>query len=185
MAVNKTSDNSASRERLLAAAEKLFSQKGYHSVTLRDVAAAIDIRQASLYHHAPGGKEELFIEVMERIFERHKNGLNESMTNAEKDLRSQLRAVSRWLLTQAPMDLVRMTYSDMPAIKPEEAARLSELAYESMIMPVIAVLGAAHAAGEIKTDRLGFNRRSFCRNGREPARGAGRRNEKKIQNRNG
>lgn len=76
---NNSSENSVSRERLLTMAEKLFSQKGYHSVTLRDIAAETGIRQASLYHHAPGGKEELFIEVMERIFDRHQNGLNEAM----------------------------------------------------------------------------------------------------------
>lgn len=147
---DKFSDNSVARERLLAAAEKLFSQKGYHSVTLRDIAAEIGIRQASLYHHAPSGKEQLFVEVMERIFVRHKNGLNDSMMNAENDLRSQLRAVSEWLLSQTPMDLVRMTYSDMPAIRPAEAVRLSEMAYESMLVPVMEILGAAHAAGEIK-----------------------------------
>lgn len=154
MAKYNASENSVSRERLLAAAEKLFSQKGYHSVTLRDIAFEIGIRQASLYHHAPGGKEELFIEVMERIFTRHKDGSGAAIQGCKNDLRSRLRAVSEWLLTQPPMDLVRMTYSDMPAISEKEAHRLSEMAYESMIVPLIEVLGAAQTAGEIKSTDL-------------------------------
>lgn len=149
--IDNFSDNSASRERLLTAAEKLFSQLGYRSVTLREIAAEVGIRQASLYHHAPAGKEGLFIEVMERIFVRHRNGLREAVQNAETDVRSRLRVVSDWLLSQTPVDLVRMTYSDLPAINPEAAARLSETAYESMIVPVLEILGAAQANGEIKS----------------------------------
>lgn len=150
MSDNSFSKNSVSRERLLAAAEKHFSQKGYRSVTLRDIAAEIGIRQASLYHHAPGGKENLFVEVMERIFRRHRNGLREAIGAAQNDLRSKLRAVSEWLLSQQPMDLVRMTHSDMPSINEAAAQRLSETAYESMIVPVMEILSRAENAGEIK-----------------------------------
>ena len=33
-----TEENSEARERVLSAAEKLFAQRGYSSVTLRDIA---------------------------------------------------------------------------------------------------------------------------------------------------
>ncbi len=52
--------NTDARERVLDAAERLFAERGYASVTLRDIAAEVGIRHTSLYHHVPGGKEAIF-----------------------------------------------------------------------------------------------------------------------------
>jgi len=41
------------RERILREASKLFAERGYHGTTTRDVAAAVGIRQPSLFHHYP------------------------------------------------------------------------------------------------------------------------------------
>ena len=129
-------DSTPARERVLEAAEKLFASKGYTAVTLRDIAAEVGIKHASLYHHVPGGKEEIFIEVTERNFKRHKEGLAQAVKVASPDVQSQLRAVADWLLAQPPMDLIRMAYSDMPAIPESEALRLGDLAYQSLLQPI-------------------------------------------------
>lgn len=142
-------DNSEARERVLDAAERLFAEKGYASVTLRDIAAAVGIRHASLYHHAPGGKEELFVEVAGRNFARHREGLGAAIAGAAPDVRARLRAAADWLLSQPPMDLVRMVYSDMPSIDPAHAARLSRVAYDSLLAPIEAALLEARERGEI------------------------------------
>lgn len=142
-------EHSEARERVLAAAERLFSTKGYAAVTLRDIAAAIGIRQASLYHHVPGGKEELFIEVTERTLARHHAGLDAAIRSAPEQIRDQLRAAAAWLLAQPPMDLLRMMHSDMPAIAEAHAQRLGMLAYDSLIQPLEAAIAAACARGEI------------------------------------
>ncbi len=142
-------DNSEARQRLLDAAEGLFANKGYSTVTLRDIAAEVGIRHTSIYHHAPGGKEQLFVEVVERNFNRHYEGLVQALAQAEPGLRAEVRAVGEWLMSQPPMDMVRMVYSDMPAIKPADAERLSMLAYESMILPLAHILEAAYERGEV------------------------------------
>lgn len=150
-----TSRNEA-RERVLAAAERLFAQRGYASVKLRDIAAEIGIRHASLYHHVPGGKEDLFVEVTARTLERHRDGLTRAIARAAPDIRARLRAVADWLLSQPPMDLVRMAYADMPAIDPTQAARLSHMAYEAMLVPIEAALQQARQQGEIEHPNLGL-----------------------------
>ncbi|HEY0734833.1 MAG TPA: TetR/AcrR family transcriptional regulator [Herpetosiphonaceae bacterium] len=139
-----------SRERVLDAAERLFAKKGYTAVTLRDIAAEVGIRHASLYHHVPGGKEQLFIEVTERHLKRHHTGLTEAMAQSAPDIRSQLYAAADWLLSQPPMDLVRMVYSDMPAIEQSHAERLSQVAYDSLILPLQETLERARQNGEIQ-----------------------------------
>ncbi|MBL8154752.1 MAG: TetR/AcrR family transcriptional regulator [Anaerolineae bacterium] len=133
----------AARERVLQAAERLFTERGYAAVTLRDIAEALGIRQASLYYHAPGGKEELFVQVTERGLERHRAGLETAISQAGDDLREQLRAAARWLLSQPAMNFARMLRSDMPAIRESEANRLRLIAYQSLIAPLEAAFRPA------------------------------------------
>lgn len=148
--------SSEARERVLDAAAKLFSERGYAAVTLRDIAADVGIRHTSLYHHVPGGKEELFVEVTARHLQQHQRGLVASMAAAGPEIRSQLYAAAGWFLTQPPVDLVRMAYADMPAIAPKAAERLSEMALKALVTPVEEVLVAARARGEIDYDDLGL-----------------------------
>ncbi|GAB4189955.1 MAG: TetR/AcrR family transcriptional regulator [Roseiflexaceae bacterium] len=156
MGPSNTTSNTEARERVLEAAERLFAERGYTSVTLRDIAGAVGIRHASLYHHAPGGKEELFVEVTERNLRRHQDGLEQAIGRAAPDVRSRLRAAAEWLLSQPPMDLVRMTHSDMPAIDDEHAARLTLMAYNALLSPVEQVLDDAREQGEIAHDIPGL-----------------------------
>lgn len=147
------------RERVLHTAERLFSERGYAAVTLRDIADTLGIRQASLYYHAPGGKEELFVQVTERGLERHRQGLETAISQAGNDLREQLRAAARWLLSQPSINYGRMLQSDMPAISPSEAERLRMHAFVSLISPLqkafqdgvpadsVAATKAVHLAG--------------------------------------
>jgi len=144
------------RERVLDAAERLFAKRGYAAVTLRDIAAEVGIRHTSLYHHVPGGKEELFVEVTRRNLQRHRQGLTQAIAQAEPNVRSQLYAAAEWLLSQSPMDLIRFTYSDLPSIDPVHAHHLSKMTFESMILPILAVLEQAQQRGEIEHHNPGL-----------------------------
>lgn len=142
------------RERVLDVAERLFAQRGYTAVTLRDIAAELGMRHASLYYHVPGGKEELFEEVTTRTLTRHASGIQQALSIATPTLEAQLLALADWLVTQPPMDLLRMSFSDLPAISPERAERLSRLAYAALIGPVEHVLGQAQQRGEVADHNL-------------------------------
>lgn len=137
------------RERVLLVAERLFSQRGYAAVTLRDIAAEVGIRHASLYHHVPGGKEELFVEVIERSFARHNQGIHDAIATAAPDLRARLYAIAGWFLSQPPMDVLRMVHSDIPSLNHHHAQRLSTLVFTTMILPTARVLEDAQRYGEI------------------------------------
>lgn len=149
-------DTMSPRERVLQAAELCFMARGYAAVTLRDIAAEVGIKHTSLYHHVPGGKEELFVEVVERSLARHRRGIRESIDRVEPTLRARLHAISDWFLSQSPMDLVRMTQSDMPALRPDLAERLVTMTYETLLRPVEQVLVDAAAAGEMRDGDLGL-----------------------------
>lgn len=144
------------RERILDAAQALFFERGYSAVRLRDVGEAVGMRHASLYYHVPGGKEQLFLEVMERSFRRHRAGLESAIAGAGTGLTARVRAVARWFGSQAPVDLPRMARGDMREIAPEHAVQLMRLAYDSLREPIVAALSEARAAGELAVDDLDF-----------------------------
>lgn len=143
-------ESSPARERVLAAAERLFAEHGYAGVSMRDIAVALGMRQASLYHHVPGGKEQLFIEVTERGLARHRRGLESAVAGVEPELGAQLRAIAGWLLAQPPLDLLRLFRADATAIGPAAAERLVHAIYHALLGPLGALVVAAYERGEVR-----------------------------------
>jgi AcrR family transcriptional regulator len=141
---------SNARKQVLHVAERLFSERGYAAVTMRDIADELGIRQASLYYHAPQGKEQLFVEVIQESLKRHQQGIEEAIAESDPDIGSQLRALAFWLLSQPPIDFTRFLRSDLPALEKENADRLLTLATRALIEPIKEVIIAAYRRGEIR-----------------------------------
>lgn len=63
----RTTQGAQTAERILDAAELLFSERGFDGTGLREVAREAGIRAPSLYNHFPN-KEALYAAVLERAF---------------------------------------------------------------------------------------------------------------------
>jgi TetR/AcrR family transcriptional regulator, lmrAB and yxaGH operons repressor len=55
------------RARLLRAAQRLFRKRGYHATGINEILQLADAPKGSLYHHFPGGKEEIGVHVIDGI----------------------------------------------------------------------------------------------------------------------
>jgi AcrR family transcriptional regulator len=55
-------DGRSRAEQTLEHAARLFAEKGYAAVGMRDIADAVSIRSSSLYHHFPG-KDRILFEI--------------------------------------------------------------------------------------------------------------------------
>lgn len=53
-----------SRQRILLEAAALFVRHGYHGTSTRDIAAAVGVRQQSLFHHFPS-KQHILAELLD------------------------------------------------------------------------------------------------------------------------
>ncbi|MUG96725.1 TetR family transcriptional regulator [Scytonema sp. UIC 10036] len=140
------------RNRILDVAESLFQARGYTAVTMRDIAKAVGMRQASLYYHF-SSKEELFVSVRERLFERHRVGLQNVLNRAEGELRSQLEGVADWFLSQQPINFHSMMQADMPSLSQEARVRLSNAINQAIFEPVGQVFTTAQANHRISAVR--------------------------------
>jgi len=61
---------------IINCAAKLFKEKGYSAVTMRDIAQALDIKAASLYNHIKS-KQEILVLIVIEIAEEFTNTINE------------------------------------------------------------------------------------------------------------
>lgn len=55
------------KSRIIDTASKLFQQSGYKGVGLNEILAACKVTKGALYHHFPGGKEELLIACLQSL----------------------------------------------------------------------------------------------------------------------
>ena len=56
------------REDILEAAAQVFRQKGFHGASMNDIAEAVNLQKASLYHHV-SSKQEILFELLDRALE--------------------------------------------------------------------------------------------------------------------
>jgi AcrR family transcriptional regulator len=55
-------DAQPTEHRILDAASRLFYENGYHATTMRDLAAEVGVKAASLYNHFPG-KQDILVRI--------------------------------------------------------------------------------------------------------------------------
>ncbi|HEX9330667.1 MAG TPA: TetR/AcrR family transcriptional regulator [Anaerolineales bacterium] len=56
------------RENILEAAAQVFRQKGFHGASMQDIAEAVNLQKASLYHHV-SSKQEILLAILDRALE--------------------------------------------------------------------------------------------------------------------
>lgn len=81
--------------RILETALVLFAEKGYHGVSMRDLAAATGVTASSLYAHV-ASKEDLLLQLIALGHEEHRDAMRQAVLDAENGTpASQLAAATR------------------------------------------------------------------------------------------
>lgn len=80
--------------RLLEASLVLFGDRGFHGVSVREIAEAAGVRASSIYAHFPS-KEAILAQLMIVGHEEHRDALRRALLEAGTEPTDQLRAVVR------------------------------------------------------------------------------------------
>ncbi len=145
------------REKLLDAALKVFSKKGYAMTTLDDIAKEAGVTRGALYWHFKGGKAEIFTEILNKGFGRVSDLLERLMSEGGTPLEIMERMMTRLLQFveedddyRAVQEILIFKMTDDPDL----ALRLEDKrhAQEESVNYIAGLIEQAKAAGEVRPD---------------------------------
>tara|TARA_R110002110_G_scaffold409068_2_gene631114 strand:- start:2910 stop:3584 length:675 start_codon:yes stop_codon:yes gene_type:complete len=91
-----TERGAQTRDRILDAAEQIFSQRGYAAARIEDISTTVGIRKPSVIHHFTG-KLELHNEVMNRIYAALLDATLEALADATDNRPAVFTIADAWL----------------------------------------------------------------------------------------
>lgn len=113
------------RAQILDSASRLFSERGYHATSMRDLAGDLGMQGGSLYAHI-SGKEELLIEIVNVASQQFDEAL---FTLRDTDLRADAKlreAMHRHIRVVADnMDSATVFFHEWKHLSPEAYARVT------------------------------------------------------------
>ena len=115
--------NHMTRDEILDAAAQILSQKGYHGTSMQDIAEAVHLQKASLYHHITN-KQEILFDLLNRALDTLIERVNEVISEpAPPDER--LRSAMRTYICSmtANQDLAVILLLEHRSLEPDLQAR--------------------------------------------------------------
>ncbi|HEY3311787.1 MAG TPA: TetR/AcrR family transcriptional regulator [Anaerolineales bacterium] len=112
-----------SREAILESAAQVIRQKGFNGASMADIAEAVQLQKASLYHHF-SSKQEILLELLDRALELVTDRMLAVMAEdvpAEEKLRRAMRSYLKTLSEQG--DLVSILLLEHRSLDPENHSR--------------------------------------------------------------
>jgi AcrR family transcriptional regulator len=111
------------REEILETAALIFSEKGFHATSMQDIADAVNLQKASLYHHI-SSKQELLVEVLDRALDLLIARMEVVMADAPPPDEALHRAMCIYLTTMLERrDLSAVLLLEHRSLEPEYQAR--------------------------------------------------------------
>ncbi len=112
------------KEEILDAAAQIFRLKGYHATSMSDIAEAVNLQKASLYHHVSSKQEillELLNQALELLTEQIANIATDESRQADEKLRQMMHAYLKALTDH--VDLASVLLLEHRSLKPDLHAR--------------------------------------------------------------
>jgi AcrR family transcriptional regulator len=88
---------------LLAAARTVFERHGFHRASLEQIAEEAGYTKGAVYSHFPGGKDELFLAVLDRHIDERLRADVETILG-DRTFEASLRAIARHLVALGERD---------------------------------------------------------------------------------
>ncbi len=96
------------RDDVLDAAAQVFRQKGFHGASMSDIAAAVNVQKASLYHHVTS-KQEILLALLDRalaMLTEHISSISSQNISPDQKLRLMIRGYLTGLAENADLTSV-------------------------------------------------------------------------------
>ena len=138
-------------EQILAQAARLFVQRGYDGISMREIAEACLLSKAGIYYHFKD-KEVLFLALLDANLE-HLHQLWLRSAGAGDTGRARISRFARSLFEQMSPDqraVIRLANQEMGKLSPQRREAFSQRYQALFLQPLTAEFQAGIAAGEFR-----------------------------------
>ena len=111
------------RQDILDAAAQVFRQKGFHGASMNDIAEAVNLQKASLYHHV-SSKQEILFELLDqslKLLLEQISAIYAEDVSADRKLRSMIQGYLQILADN--LDLAAVLLFEHRALERRQHAR--------------------------------------------------------------
>ena len=111
------------REGILEAAARIFGEKGFHATSMQDIADAVNLQKASIYHHF-SSKQEILIDILDYALDLINNRLEAVLSqplSPDEKLHQAMVSYFQTLAENQNLSLVLLL--ELRALDPELKAR--------------------------------------------------------------
>jgi TetR/AcrR family transcriptional regulator, cholesterol catabolism regulator len=111
------------RNDILDAAAQVFRKKGFHGASMNDIAEAVNLQKASLYHHV-SSKQEILLALLDRAMEMLTERIAPLATQsapADQKLRQMIHSYLQMLAENA--DLASVLLFEYRSLEPKQLSR--------------------------------------------------------------
>ncbi len=138
------------KEHIVEAATRLFVERGYEGISMREIAQAAGLSKAGLYHHFHD-KEALFLAVLTANL-RRVAALIDRARATHADTRARLTAILRGIFSLPPeyRAIIRLASQEMAALSPEARATFAHRYRELFIERMEAIVREGVERGELR-----------------------------------
>ena len=137
------------REVILRQSARLFVDRGYHGLAMRELAEAVGVSKAGLYYHFKD-KEDLFMAVLTSNLDRIEQVINEARKAPTTRLR--IEQMVQAIFQHAPEQraMIRLASQEMDQLSATARAEFSRLYHEKFIGQVEEIMREGIASGELR-----------------------------------
>lgn len=155
----RTTAPAAGRERLIEAARALFSERGFHGVSIRDVAGAVGVTPAAIYYHFPD-KEQLYLAVIAAVYhDRIPALIDEAVAEGDPWQRMERLVAGMVAMNIADPQLLRLSQWILLDTDPARQQKLGENVVRPFVAAVArlaADLGGGHDPQQLALSVMGL-----------------------------
>jgi AcrR family transcriptional regulator len=111
------------RSEIIQAAAQIFRQKGYHAASMQDIADAVNLQKASLYHHVES-KQDILLSIFDQVLDLIIEDLEQvvqSELSPDRKLRQAMQVYVARLTKDT--DLAAVLLFDYRSLDPSSRAR--------------------------------------------------------------
>jgi AcrR family transcriptional regulator len=122
--------SSSRREQLLAAGIRLFSERGYESVNVGQIGAAVDMRGPSVYNHFPS-KADLLVDALTRASDSLRLAFTQAVESSEDSASALQRVLESYVsLSIAHSQLMGMLITEVISLPDDARHKLRRIQHE-------------------------------------------------------